>query len=105
MAKSLYLSSQNTMDCYKSFYSVSKFLITNTTFFPSWNIDSIIPSVFITYLALIHNYKIIKHICFISLRQRASMPSCYTYFSLVHVLDGCAYPGIVGGIVGIRQLF
>jgi len=57
--------------------------------------------VFITYLAPIHNYKII----FLSLRQRASMLSCYTYFLLVHVLDGCAYPGIVGGIVGIRQLF
>ena len=33
VAKALYLSSQNTVDCYKLFYSVSKFLITNTTFF------------------------------------------------------------------------
>ena len=32
VAKTLYLSSQNTVDCYKSFCSVSKFLITNTTF-------------------------------------------------------------------------
>jgi len=29
----MYLSSQNTVDCYKSFCSVSKFLISNTTFF------------------------------------------------------------------------
>ena len=33
VAKALYLSSQNTVDCYKSFCSVSKFLITNTIFF------------------------------------------------------------------------
>jgi len=33
VAKALYLSLQNTIDCYKSFCSVSKFLITNTTFF------------------------------------------------------------------------
>ena len=33
VAKALYLSSQNTVDCYKSFCSVSKFFITNTTFF------------------------------------------------------------------------
>ena len=33
VAKTLYLSSQNTVDCYKSFCSVSKFLITNITFF------------------------------------------------------------------------
>jgi hypothetical protein len=33
VAKALYISSQNTVDCYKSFCSVSKFLITNTTFF------------------------------------------------------------------------
>jgi len=53
VAKALYFSSQNSVDCYKSFYSVSKFLITNTTFFfPSWNIGSIIPLVSITYLAL-----------------------------------------------------
>jgi hypothetical protein len=42
-------------------------------FFPSWNIDFIIPLVSITYLALIHNYNTIKYICFISLRQRAGM--------------------------------
>ena len=33
VAKALYLSSQNIVDCYKSFCSVSKFFITNTTFF------------------------------------------------------------------------
>ena len=33
VAKTLYLSSQNTVDCYKSFCSVSKFFITNITFF------------------------------------------------------------------------
>ena len=33
VAKTLYLSLQNTVDCYKSFCSVSKFLITNITFF------------------------------------------------------------------------
>jgi len=33
VTKALYLSSQNIVDCYKLFYSVSKFLITNTTFF------------------------------------------------------------------------
>jgi len=33
VVKALYLSSQNTVDCYKSFCSVFKFLITNTTFF------------------------------------------------------------------------
>jgi hypothetical protein len=33
VAKALYLSSQNIVDCYKSFCSISKFLITNTTFF------------------------------------------------------------------------
>jgi hypothetical protein len=75
VAKALYISSQNTMDCYKSFCSVSKFLITNTTFFLSWNIGSIIPLVFITYIALVHNYNIIKYICFISPRRRAGMPS------------------------------
>jgi len=71
MAKTLYLSSQNTVDWYKSFCSVSKFLITNTTFFPSWNICSIIPLIFITYLALVHNYNTIKCICFINPRRRA----------------------------------
>ena len=39
VTKALYLSSQNTVDCYKSFCSVSKFLITN-----------IIPLISITYL-------------------------------------------------------
>jgi hypothetical protein len=34
VAKALYLSSQNTVNCYKSFCSVSKFFITNTIFFP-----------------------------------------------------------------------
>ena len=33
VAKALYLSSQKTVDCYKSFCSVSKFFITNKTFF------------------------------------------------------------------------
>ena len=33
VAKTLYLSSQNTVNYYKSFCSVSKFWITNTTFF------------------------------------------------------------------------
>jgi len=33
VAKALYLSSQNTLDCYKLFCSVSKFFITNTIFF------------------------------------------------------------------------
>ena len=33
VGKTLYISSQNTVNCYKSFYLVSKFLITNTTFF------------------------------------------------------------------------
>jgi hypothetical protein len=35
IAKTLYLSSQNTVDCYKSFYSVSKFLSLTQFFFPS----------------------------------------------------------------------
>ena len=56
MGKTLQLSSQNTVNCYNLFYSVSKFLITNTTFFFSWNIGFITPSVFITYLALIRNF-------------------------------------------------
>ena len=76
VGKSLYLSSQNTVDCYKLFFSVSKYSITNTTFFfPSLNIGSIIPLVSITYLPLIHNYNTIKYICFISSRQRAGMSS------------------------------
>ena len=76
MAKALYLSSQNTVDCYKSFCSVSKFLITNTTFF------SIMKYLFhhtfnfyITYLALVHNYNTIKYICFISLWAAAGKSS------------------------------
>jgi len=73
VAKALYLSSQNIVDCYKSFCSVSKFFITNTIFFPSWNICSIIPLISITYLALVHNYNTIKCICFISPRQRAGI--------------------------------
>ena len=78
VAKALYLSSQNTVDCYKSFCSVSKFLITNTTFFfSSWNICSIIPLISITYLALVHNYNTIKYICFISPRQRVGKSSRY----------------------------
>ena len=79
MAKALYLSSQNTVDCYKSFCSVSKFLITNTTFFPSWNICFIILLISITYLKLFHNYNTIKCICFINLRQRACMLSRSTW--------------------------
>jgi len=75
VAKALYLSSQNTVDCYKLFCSVSKFLITNTIFFSSWNICSIIPLIFITYLALVHNYNTIKCICFINSRQRAGKSS------------------------------
>ena len=35
VAKALYFSSQNTVNCYKSFCSVSKFFITNTIFFSS----------------------------------------------------------------------
>jgi len=75
VAKTLYFSSQNTVNCYKSFCSVSKFLITNTTFFSSWNICSIIFLISITYLVLVHNYNAIKCICFISPRQRAGMSS------------------------------
>ena len=77
--KALYLSSQNIMDCYKSFCSVSKFLITNTTFFSVVNIGSIILLVSITYLVLVHNYNNIKYICFISPRQCAAMPSRILY--------------------------
>ena len=86
MAKILYLSSQNTVNCYKSFCSVSKFWIANTTFFSSWNICSIIPLIAITYLALVHNYNTIKCICFINLRQRAGMSSrIYIYILCVCV--------------------
>jgi hypothetical protein len=74
VAKTLYLSSQNTIDYYKSFCSISKFLITNTTFFLSWNIF-IIPLISITYRALIHNYNTIKCIYFISPCQHVGMSS------------------------------
>jgi len=77
VAKSLYLSSQNTVDCYKSFCSVSKFLITNITFLPSWNICSIIPLISIIYLTLVHNYNTIKCIYFISPWQRTGKLSRY----------------------------
>jgi len=70
VAKTLYLSSQNTVDCYKSFCSISKFWSPTQLFFLSWNIGSIIPLVSITYLALLHT---IKYIYFISPRQSASM--------------------------------
>jgi hypothetical protein len=72
VAKTLYLSSQNTIDCYKLFCSISKFLITSTTFFLSWNI-SIIPLISITYRVLVHNYNTIKYICFISPCQHVGM--------------------------------
>jgi hypothetical protein len=52
-----------------SFWSPTQFL------FPLWNIGSIIPLIFIIYLALVHNYNTIKYICFINPRQRPSMPS------------------------------
>jgi hypothetical protein len=83
VAKALYLSSQNTVHCYKSFCLGSKFLITNTAFFPSWNICSIIPLVSITYLALVHNYNTIKCICFISPRQCTGMSSRLWYCRFV----------------------
>jgi hypothetical protein len=73
VAKALYLPSQNTVDCYKSFCSVSKFWSPTQLFFSSWNTGSIIPLVSITYLALVHNYNTIKYICFINPRQRADM--------------------------------
>ena len=79
VAKALYLSAQNTMDCYKSFCSVSKFFITNTTFFflvKYWLHHTFS---FITHLVLVHNYNTIKYICFISPRQRAGMPSRKSY--------------------------
>jgi hypothetical protein len=76
VGKALYLSSQNTVDCYKSLCSVSKFFDhQHNFFFPSWNIGLIIPLVSITYLALIYNYNTIKYICFISPRQCGDMPS------------------------------
>ena len=76
VGKALYLSSQNTVDCYKSLCSVSKFFDhQHNFFFPSWNIGLIIPLVSITYLALVYNYNTIKYICFISPRQCGDMPS------------------------------
>jgi hypothetical protein len=78
--KILYLSLPNIVDCYKSFCSVSKFFLSPTqVFFSSWNSSSIIPLVSIIYLVLVHNYKNIKYICFISPWQRASMPSHILY--------------------------
>jgi hypothetical protein len=73
--KTQYLSSQNTVDCYKSFCSVSKFFITNTTFFSIMKYCSIIHLVSITYLALVHNYNTIKYICFINSQQHVNIPS------------------------------
>ena len=61
------------MNCYKSFCSVSKFLITNTTFFSIMKYFSIIHLVSITYLTLVHNYNTIKYICFINSRQRVGI--------------------------------
>jgi len=85
VAKTLYLFSQNTVDCYKSFCLVSKFLIINIIFFPSWNIGSIIPLMFITYLALIYNFNIIKYIYFINLQQHA-----YIYNNLIqYIMFAC----------------
>ena len=69
VAKELYLSSQNIVDCYKLFCSIYKFFITNKTFF--FRHEILAPSYlqfFITYLALVHNYNTIKHIYFISAR-------------------------------------
>jgi hypothetical protein len=77
VTKALYLSSQNTVDCYKSFCSVSKFLITN-----------IIPLISITYLVLVHNYNIINYICFISSRQRAGKLSRIYYLLFLKSLFG-----------------
>ena len=76
VGKSLCLFSQNTVDCYKSFCSVSKFFLSPTQlFFTLWNIGSIIHLVSITYLALIHNYNTIKYIFFINPWQRADISS------------------------------
>jgi len=52
------------MDCYKSFYLVSKFFITNTIFFRYKILTS--SYFFIIYLTLIYNYNNIKYICFIA---------------------------------------
>ena len=73
MTKEMHLSSQNTVNCYKSFCSVFKFWSSTQIFFPSWNISPIISLVFITYLALVHNYNTIKYIYFISPRQCVGM--------------------------------
>ena len=53
MTKALYLSSQNIIDCYKSFGSVSKFFITNTTFFSRHEI--FVPS-YLQFLLLIQRW-------------------------------------------------
>jgi hypothetical protein len=66
VVKALYLSFQNTMDCYKLFCLISKFWSPTQLFFPLWNISSIIPLVSITYLVLVYNYNTIKYICFIN---------------------------------------
>jgi hypothetical protein len=73
VAKILYLSSQNTVDCYKSFCSIFKFWSPTQLFFPSWNISSIISLVSIIYLALIYNYNTIKYIYFINPRQHTTI--------------------------------
>ena len=73
VAKALYLFSQNTVDCYKSFCSVSKFFITNTTFF--FVMKYLFHYTFNFYYLSVHNYNIIKCICFINPRQRAGMSS------------------------------
>jgi hypothetical protein len=83
VAKTLYLSSQNTVNYYKSFCSVSKFWITNTTFFLSWNICFIISLISIINLTLIYNYNIIKYIYFINQQQHANIP-CHKC-----VIHGC----------------
>jgi hypothetical protein len=48
-------------------------------FFPSWNVGFIIPLISITYLELVHNYNIIKYICFINPWQRADMHLCISW--------------------------
>jgi hypothetical protein len=67
------------LQCFSTwfFFVFVLFMIFSPTqlFFSSWNIGSIIRLVSITFLALVHNYNTIKYICFISSRQRASMPS------------------------------
>ena len=77
VAKALYLSSHNTVDCYKSFCSGSKFFYHQHNFFSVMIYLPHIPLVYITYLALVHNYNTIKCICFISPRQRTNISSRY----------------------------